>query len=353
MKTLKKMLLLTLALALLATVLMLPAMASSDPSSKLLAAYTFDDETVSDSVGINHGVFYNGKSVADPTFTEGVHGQALQLSSKGTAQMYWLQIPMDIFDGNQDSFTITMWYKATGYNTTGEDSELFSFYNTSIENFLFYSPASMDFQDKGFSMKWNGLSQSYGYANVITPYFPDNWVHLVYAIEAVDGQSKITAYVNGKGVEVDQGGDWSNSLMSALGVNNFTIGGKNPYKGGDVPSCLFFGAVDEVKIYAGALNAEEAAFVYGEAGYEATDAPDAKPVDPQPTDAPTEAPSAEASETQASTEAAPTEAPTEATTEDTEPAGGQSAGNLGIWIVVAALILVLGALGVALILKKK
>ena len=352
MRTLKKLLLFVTVLALLAAALMLPAAADSDPSSKLIAAYTFDDETVTDSVGINHGVFYNGKSVAEPTFTEGVHGQALQLSAKGTAQMYWLQLPMDIFDGNQDSFTVTMWYKATGYNTTGEDSELFSFYNTSIENFLFYSPASMDFQDKGFTMKWNGLNQSYGYANIITPYFPDNWVHLVFAVEAVDGQSKISAFVNGKGIEVDQGGDWSNSLISALGVNNFTVGGKNPYKGGDVPSCLFFGAVDEIKIYAGALNAEEAAFVYGEAGYEATDAPDAKPVDPQPSEAPTEAPVTEAPETQSGTEAVPTEAPTE-TTENTASAGGQPVGNLGIWIVIAALILVLGALGVALILKKK
>ena len=75
-------------------------------------------------------------------------------------------------------------------------------------------------------------------------------------------ESRISAYVNGKKVEVDQGGEWANSLMSDFGIDTFTIGGKNPYKGGATPACLFYGVVDEIRIYSGALNAEQAAAVY-------------------------------------------------------------------------------------------
>ena len=73
-------------------------------------------------------------------------------------------------------------------------------------------------------------------------------------------------------MEIEQGGEWANSLMSQLGINTFTIGGKNPYKGGATPNCLFYGSVDEVQIYAGALTAEEARAIYGKnAGAEAAD----------------------------------------------------------------------------------
>ena len=219
-------------------------------SGELLAEINFDDSTT----GI--ATLYDNKNKVNGTFVDGVSGKGLQLSTKGGAEKLWLSVPYDVFAGSQDSFSISLWYKATGYNTSGEDSQLFSLYNSKSEKFLFYSYAAKAFQDKAFTMKWDS---TYGYANVMTPYAENEWVHLVFCVEAVGNESRISAYVNGKKVEVDQGGEWANSLMSDFGIDTFTIGGKNPYKGGATPACLFYGVVDEIRIYSGALNAEQAA----------------------------------------------------------------------------------------------
>ena len=235
--------------------------AAEDTGVKLLAEYTFDDETTRDIVGGRNATLYNNASAASAVYADGVKGKALQLSRQGTEDKYWLSVPYTAFGSNTDAFSLSLWYKATGYNSEGEDSELFSFYNSGAEKFLYYSPAATAFQDKALTMKWDG---SYGYANVITPYAADTWVHLVYVVSAQDGKNTITAYVNGKAVEVDQGGEWGNSLMSQLGIDRFTIGGKNPYKGGTTPSCLFYGQVDEIRLYAGALTQADAEAIYYE-----------------------------------------------------------------------------------------
>ena len=258
--TMKKLIAFLLMIAVVLSTLPITTMAddSSTLAAKLIAEYNFDDETTKDSIGSNDAALYNDAAAAPGVYTDGVNGKALQLSAQGTDEKYWLSVPYSAFGGSTDSFTLSLWYKASGYNTSGEDSELFSFYNSSAEKFLYYAPAATGFQDKAFTMKWDG---TYGYANVITPYAADTWVHLVYAVSAQDGKSVITAYVNGKAVEVDQGGAWSSSLMSQLGIDRFTIGGKNPYKGGTTPSCLFYGQVDEIRLYAGALTAEEVAAI--------------------------------------------------------------------------------------------
>lgn len=238
-----------------------PVATSAASGVELIAEYNFDAQTTADSVGSHNATLYNSASTAVGRYTDGISGKALQLSTKGTNEKYWLSVPYSVFDGTTDSFSLSMWYKASDYNTSGEASELFSFYNSSAEKFLFYSPASVDFQDKAFTMKWDG---TYGYANVMTAYAPNEWVHLVFCVEGKNGQSYITSYVNGRPVETDQGGAWANSLMSTLGINTFTIGGKNPYKGGSTPACLFYGAVDEVKIYSGVLTENEAHAIYSE-----------------------------------------------------------------------------------------
>ena len=226
----------------------------------LVASYDFNNETTRDSVGVNHALLYDGGGVAEATYVDGIRGKALQLSTKMTGEKYWLSIPYEVFGKNPDTFTLSIWYNASDYNALGEDSELFSFYNTKGERFLFYSPASTAFQDKAFTMQWDGTNV--GYANVITPYDPGQWVHLVFAVEAKGNKSVVTAYVNGEAVEVDQGGDWEDSLMSMLGIDRFTIGGKNPYKGGNSPACLFYGMVDEIQIYDHALTEANAKAIY-------------------------------------------------------------------------------------------
>ena len=230
-----------------------------DPDG-LVASYDFNNETTRDGVGKNHALFYDGAGVTKANYVDGIRGKALQLSTKMTGEKYWLSIPYEVFGENPDTFTLSIWYNASNYNTLGEDSELFSFYNTHGEKFLFYSPASTAFQDKAFTMQWDG--ENAGYANVITPYNPNNWVHLVFAVEAQGNKSVITAYVNGKAVEVDQGGEWEDSLMTLLGIDRFTIGGKNPYKGGQSPACLFYGLVDEIQIYDHALTEANAKAIY-------------------------------------------------------------------------------------------
>lgn len=323
---------------------------ANNPVSKLLAEYTFNNENIKDSVGMNHAIFYNNKAVTDAVFTEGVVGRGLQLSTKGTGERYWLSVPYEVFDGNQDTFTISLWYKPSSYNKGGEDTELFSFYNSKIEAFMFYSPVAVAFQDKGFTTKWNGMNSSYGYANVITPYQENEWVHLVYCVEAQGNQSMITAYINGVAVEVDQGGDWENSLMSQLGVNNFTIGGKNPYKGGDVPMCLFYGAIDEVQVYSGALNSAEAEYLY----VSQLTAPDPEPVpDPDPEPEPDVDPKPEPgnpegmkpNETKPNGTQNTTNAPTGSTSEPSSVSG--------VVIAIICVVVVTAAVVVVVLLKKK
>ncbi len=232
--------------------------ADVDVSSKLIGQWNFDDQTTNDTAGSNNATLMDNATAAGGTYVDGVSGKALQLSQKGGAEKLWLSIPYAAFGANQDNFSISLWYKASGHNESGENSELFSLYNSSAEKFLFYG-AHYDGNANGFSMKWDG---TYGYANVIGSYKENEWVNLIYCVSNVDGQSKVTAFVNGAAVEVDQGGEWANSLMSQMGIDTFTIGGKNPYKGGPTPNCLFYGSVDEVELYAGALNAEEAKAVY-------------------------------------------------------------------------------------------
>ena len=231
---------------------------TSNLSSKLLAEYNFDDQTTNDAVGSNNATLYNNATESIANYVGGVSGKALKLSTQGTDEKYWLSVPYSAFGSNTDSFTISLWYNSAGHNTSGENSELFTLYNSSAEKFLFYG-AQADGNKNAFTMKWDG---TYGYANVIGGYKENEWVHLVFAVDNVNGQSKITSYINGKAVEVDQGGAWANGLMSQMGINTFTIGGKNPYKGGPTPNCLFYGSVDEVQLYAGALNADEAASLY-------------------------------------------------------------------------------------------
>jgi len=226
--------------------------AATGLENRLLGEWNFDDETTGSAT------LYNDAAEAAGTYVDGISGKALKLSTKGTGEKFWLNIPYSTFGENKDSFTISLWYNASGHNTEGENSQIFSLYNAGAEKFLFYG-AHYDGNANGFSMKWDG---TYGYANVIGGYKENEWVHLVYCVDNVNGQSKITAYVNGNAVEVDQGGEWANSLMSQMGINTFTIGGKNPYKGGPTPNCLFYGSVDEVQLYAGALNASEAARLY-------------------------------------------------------------------------------------------
>ena len=248
----KKLIACMLVIMLFVGMLPLAASAATGLESKLLAEWTFDDQTTGSAT------LYNDAAEASGTYIDGISGKALKLSTQGTNEKFWLNIPYSTFGNNKDSFSISLWYNASGHNTAGENSEIFSLYNSSAEKFLFYG-AHFDGNPNAFSMKWDG---TYGYANVIGGYKENEWVHLVYCVDNVGGQSKITAYVNGVPVEVDQGGEWANSLMSQMGIDTFTIGGKNPYKGGPTPNCLFYGSVDEIQIYAGALSAAEAGNLY-------------------------------------------------------------------------------------------
>lgn len=248
----KKLIACMMIVMLLVGMLPMAVGAASGLESKLLGEWNFDDETTGTAT------LYNNADTATGTYVDGISGKALKLSTQGTDEKFWLNIPYSVFGDNKDSFTLSIWFNAAGHNTAGENSELFTLYNSGAEKFLFYG-SHFDGNPNGFTMKWDG---TYGYANVIGSWKENEWVHLVYCVDNVDGQSKISAYVNGIPVEVDQGEKWANSLMSQMGMDTFTIGGKNPYKGGATPNCLFYGSVDEIQLYAGALDAGEAARLY-------------------------------------------------------------------------------------------
>lgn len=333
MRKSKKAMAAALAAMLIMAAIPVHTQAAADPSSKLLAEYNFNDKTTNDSVGENDATLYSNKEEAQGTYIDGKHGRALQLSTKGASDKFWLSIPYEVFDNDQDSFTISLCYKANGYNTIGEDSQLFSLYNSTVESFLYYSYAATKFQNMGYSMKWNGLTKSHGYANAVgVPYKKDQWVHLVYCVAAVDNQSIITAYVNGEAVKVDQGGDWDNSLMSTLGIDTFTIGGKNPYKGGDTPSCLFYGAIDDVRVYSGALTADEVKGI--QLNNEIKEPPATTPA----TSAPKQ------SDASSTTSSAATPAPTKGGTSSSSNNGSsESSPFIVVGIVLAGVLVVAGA----------
>lgn len=233
------------------------------PEDKLLAEWNFDENTTNDTKGTHHATLYNGSEPAPGTYVEGMSGNALQLSSE-TTDNYWLSIPYTVFGDSKDSFSISIWYKSTGLSERGENSNLFTLYNSTAEKFLFYSPAIDANSKNGFTFKWDG---TYGYANMINSYTAQEWTHLVYCVAADGSKTVISAYVNGeKAEEVDQGEKWENSLMSLMGIDRFTIGGYNPYKGGNVGagahSSIFYGQVDEIQLYAGTISDAEALYLY-------------------------------------------------------------------------------------------
>ena len=84
-------------------------------SDRLLAEWNFDDSTTADAVGEHDAVLYNDSTVASGTYVDGISGKALQLSTKGTDDKYWLSIPYDTLSENPNSFTISLWYNSTGH----------------------------------------------------------------------------------------------------------------------------------------------------------------------------------------------------------------------------------------------
>ena len=248
------------------------------PDGTLLGEWNFDDDTTGTAT------LYNDAAEVAGTYVDGVSGKALKLSTKGTGEKFWLSVPYSVFGNNKDSFTLSIWYNSTGYNdgsdpAQNEQSELFTLYNSTADKQLWYGIRTNGHQDAdGF--KWNG---NHGWANVIGGYKQNEWVHLVYCVDNVDGQTKISAFINGVAVEVDQNGNWADSLMSQMGMDTFTIGGKNPYKGGTSPKCTFYGSIDEVKLYAGALSADQAKAIYDAELPKAEEPPvDEPPVDEPP-----------------------------------------------------------------------
>ena len=228
----------------------------------LLAEYNFNEENTCDSVLDRDAVFYEKETIQDAIFTDGINGKALRLSEQGSQEQYWLDIPYRVFGGNNvDTFTVSIWYRSDGCNTEGISTELFTLYNSTAEKYMFYTPSSVDIPEEG---SVDNLSNVRGYANMNHAYKAGEWTHLVFTVGTKGTQSRINAYINGKSLAVNRGGDWTNSLMSLMGMDHLTIGGRNPYRlnneVGSYPT--FYGCVDEIQIYAGELTQQEALNLY-------------------------------------------------------------------------------------------
>ena len=234
------------------------AAVGTDPSSKLLAEWNFDDQNTNDSKGSNNATFMSGSEAATATYVDGAAGKALQLSAT-SSDNFWLSVPYAAFGDSRDSFSLSIWYNATGLSERGQSSQLLTFTNSNGAERVFWGPAV----NADVNFAFTGKDPSYGYANFgggVT-YVPNTWTHLVLCVKPENDQSKIIAYVNGVEQAVDQGGDWANTLMSAMNIDTLTIGGyasfmENPH------APVFYGAVDEIGLYSGVLSAEEAAYLY-------------------------------------------------------------------------------------------
>ena len=132
----------------------------TDPSSKLLAEWNFDDQNTNDSKGSNNATFMSGTEAADATYVDGVEGKALQLS-KASSDNFWLSVPYAAFGDSKDSFSLSIWYNATGLSERGQSSQLLTFTNSNGKEWFFWGPAVSAELTFSFTGKDNG---SYGYA---------------------------------------------------------------------------------------------------------------------------------------------------------------------------------------------
>lgn len=333
------------------------ASASDDPYGKLAFGYTFDGENLDEVLGKNRVTYYEDYDITDGKYVDGKVGKALQFVDDGETDPIWLDIPLDTLE--TDCFTVTFWYKATSYETAGEDSEIFTFFNPAQEKFLYYSPMKTD-GAWTYIMKWGGSTEKLHYYDVWANYedhafLMNEWVHVAFSWVSEDSSntSSVKLYINGTLIPGEGNEAWTDTFYS-LGIKKLCFGGMNPYKAAG-NGCLYHGAIDSLYFFNDELSAGEIAFLYRQTeSY--------KTLEQQPIESEAD-PLPETTELPAQTEPVSSEITTvgsegttgaEGTTATAAMSGESSGGSVSAaWMITAAVFAVIVAGASVILIRRK
>jgi hypothetical protein len=187
------------------------------------------------------GLGYHGTLVNGPTWTSGLIGGGLSFDGSNDR----VDLPAEALDGLSD-LTISLWFKTT---KTGQGMFL-SGANSGNDNevlFFLYSSTAIRF--------YTGESSG-SYLNWPLPYSvaDGQWHHVALVRDDDGGPDKVSLYLDGELVSS------KNSTLSPLSIapNGLLIGQDQDTVGGGFQSSQAFkGTLDEVRLYASALDAAE------------------------------------------------------------------------------------------------
>ena len=214
------------------------------PDPELVAEWNFDDLTPDNQVADVTGNGHDGEITGNPTFVAGAVGNAIRFDADGQLVLVPDNDALDF--SSSDSYTINLWVKPEYINGSGYHGVL----------------------QKGRTVgeTWYGLYISNGkldygcgfqHTLVSDPAVLDNWQMVTLVQDALNGTRGI--YIDGQ--LADLNADPVNSISDAPLVMGGTGG---PIIGGsdDEVTEYFKGLLDEVKLYTGALSAEQIAELY-------------------------------------------------------------------------------------------
>ncbi len=211
--------------------LFFPTLSRADITTGLVGHWKFDEMsglTAKDTSGSNNGTLNNG-----PTWEQGKRGGALGFNS-GSSQ--YVSIPDHASNrfGTGD-FTLSIWIKTT----TSANEVFIGKYNGDANNEYYMN---IDSGVIAFEISSSRVNSGAVLGN------DDRWHHIV-------GLRNLgTTYLFIDGREIASGSNTGNADSSGyLGIGRFGVGA----------SFLFDGLIDDVRIYNGALTADDVAELYG------------------------------------------------------------------------------------------
>ncbi|APG27861.1 hypothetical protein A7E78_08455 [Syntrophotalea acetylenivorans] len=196
---------------------------------ELVAYYALEGD-VTDSSGNGH----TGTSQGTVTYGRAKVCDGVYLAGSG-----FLQVPdNDDFD-IADELTVMAWVHPDSLSVAGHDN-LYSFLSKDT-NYEFHV------QSNGSIMWWWGSGSLTTSAGLIQP---GVWQHVAFVYSRAAGQMRI--YLNGSQVA-------SRPFSASLPLNSdpFYIGSDKATGGGEMSGRRFYGAIDEVRVYSGALSTSQ------------------------------------------------------------------------------------------------
>lgn len=223
----------------LATLTLLPAAARADVTSDLIALYSFSGNTQDISGYANHGAPVGGFTYAMDRF--GVQNAAGEFNGVNS----FVQIPHSASLGLPDTaITQAAWVHLYGASLVGQAFGPVTMKSVSSENAFMYRLIA---SPGGISSAFNDWNNSAGTAQPIPI---GEWHHVATVLDG----SSLRVYYDGARIDSIP---FSTSILPD--TRDLTIGG-------DVPGILeiFYGRLDDVRIYARALSDDDIAELVGE-----------------------------------------------------------------------------------------